>query len=293
MLRQSSLNPSNSLPPSPRRSVSPKRLPSDIRVRRLNAISPKFYAVPHDRVAQEGETVRFQCSIAGHPEPWATWTKDGQNVISNRRIAIKENDDLRILEISQVTPEDAGVYRVTVENNFGKVEANAKLDVIKHRDFSMRGLRARSASPRPSSYNRSGSNLPPYGNRQRLDLDIHPSIPSPYIRWNNYQGPKFVKEFPLFVEAKDGSPLALEAQVEGSGPFDIVWMKDGCVIPDCEDFKQTVCEDGRILLKIRDVFAQDAGNYRCEVYNPLGEAVSKFRITVNGRRLRNPLINHF
>lgn len=33
-------------------------------------MSPKFYAVPHSRVAEEGETVQFQCAIAGHPMPW-------------------------------------------------------------------------------------------------------------------------------------------------------------------------------------------------------------------------------
>lgn len=87
-------------------------------------MSPKFYAVPHSRVAEEGETVQFQCAIAGHPTPWNTWDKDGDIVTQTSRITIKERDDLRILEIDEVTHEDAGLYRITLENEYGRLERN-------------------------------------------------------------------------------------------------------------------------------------------------------------------------
>ncbi|CAB3388925.1 Hypothetical predicted protein [Cloeon dipterum] len=45
-------------------------------------------------------------------------------------LTIKEKDDLRIVEISEVSVEDAGLYRVTLENDVGRVEASARLDVI-------------------------------------------------------------------------------------------------------------------------------------------------------------------
>jgi hypothetical protein len=96
----------------------------------LKAAAPKFYAVPHNRVAEEGETVRFQCAIAGHPTPWVTWDKDGLTVTPSTRLTLSERDDLRILEISEVTAEDAGFYRITLENEVGRVEASARLEVI-------------------------------------------------------------------------------------------------------------------------------------------------------------------
>lgn len=37
--------------------------------------SPRFYSVPHDRIAEEGETVRMTASARGMPSPWTTWTK--------------------------------------------------------------------------------------------------------------------------------------------------------------------------------------------------------------------------
>lgn len=117
-------------------------------------MSPKFYAVPHSRVAEEGETVQFQCAIAGHPLPWSTWDKDGQIVTPTTRITVRERDDLRILEINEVTHEDAGLYRITLENEYGRVEASARLDIIgSQRSAIGRGIRSDS-SPRSVSISR-------------------------------------------------------------------------------------------------------------------------------------------
>lgn len=74
--------------------------------------------------------MRFQCAIAGHPTPWVTWDKDGLLVTPSARLTLSERDDLRILEISEVTVEDAGFYRITLENEVGRVEASARLEVI-------------------------------------------------------------------------------------------------------------------------------------------------------------------
>lgn len=82
-------------------------------------MSPKFYAVPHSRVAEEGETVQFQCAIAGYPMPSTIWTKDNDIVTQTPRITIKERDVLRVLEIEEVTHADAGLYRITIENEYG------------------------------------------------------------------------------------------------------------------------------------------------------------------------------
>jgi Immunoglobulin I-set domain len=120
------------------------------RQRRYRFQAPKFYSVPHNRVCEEGETVRFQCAIAGHPVPWSTWDKDGIIVTPSSRFTLKERDDLRYLEIEEVCFEDAGLYRITLENDYGRIEATARLDIIKNRKSSTKGIRATSA---PSSRN--------------------------------------------------------------------------------------------------------------------------------------------
>lgn len=200
ILSQNLAPPSNLLSPNvtpvntpratPRRSVSPGRRqrppPPVQRTKRFKVTPPKFYAIPHNRIAEEGETVRFQCSISGHPDPWVTWDKDGVSVVPTARISIVEKDDLRILEISEVTLEDAGLYRVTLENNVGKIEATARLDVIGHSRLPNRGLRALSSSPAPrmipSFSRRITGTIGRLGNRSIFACDIRGS-PAPNVKW--------------------------------------------------------------------------------------------------------------
>lgn len=121
----------------------------DLNPKQHKCAAPKFFALPYNRLVEEGETVRFQCAIAGHPTPWSTWDKDGMIVTPTTRISIKERDDLRTLEIEEVTMEDAGLYRITLENEYGRIEATARLDVIANRRSSGHGIRT-SSSPRRS-----------------------------------------------------------------------------------------------------------------------------------------------
>lgn len=148
---------------TPIRSMSPMSMSMSYRSTNINVtqqrhnkfMSPKFYAMPHSRVAEEGETVQFQCAIAGHPMPWSTWDKDGTIVTPTMRITIKERDDLRILEIEEVTHEDAGFYRITLENEYGRIEATARLDIIgSGRSAAGRGMRVESSPRRNISVSR-------------------------------------------------------------------------------------------------------------------------------------------
>lgn len=108
------------------------------------------------------------------------------SVIPTARISVLEKEDLRILEIAEVTQEDAGLYRVTLENNVGKIEATARLDIIGHSRASNRGLRALSSSPAPrmipSFSRRITGTIGRLGNRSIFACDIRGS-PAPNVKW--------------------------------------------------------------------------------------------------------------
>lgn len=283
--------------PSSTRTLSP--LPSyrdrgvtEFRPNRIRAAPPKFYAYPHNRVAEQGETVRFQCAVAGHPDPWVTWEKDGVVVTPSARLRMTEREDLRTLEISDVIPSDSGVYKIILENDVGRIETSAKLDVIGHRIVSSRGLRTRSLSPKPApNYSKHFmgdlSNLGSRGDFQysyRSNLssyckfyrDLYDSTDTSILR------PEIFKSLPKNLKMSEGRSVNLQVEVLGKPPFDVVWMKDACILPDCEDFQQTVTEDGIISLYLPDVYPQDSGNYRCEIYNLYGDAFSNCYLTVQG-----------
>ncbi|XP_073957392.1 uncharacterized protein isoform X9 [Choristoneura fumiferana] len=139
---------------TPARSVSRTRTPGP-ELKRLSSpgrqMPPSFYTYPFNKVVEEGETVVFQCAVKGLPSPWATWDKDGIIVTPSSRITLKEKEEIRILEIEHVTIEDVGLYRISVENDYGRAEGSARLEVITQKGKFYAGVRAYSASPRRSA----------------------------------------------------------------------------------------------------------------------------------------------
>lgn len=194
------------------------------RQRRYRFSAPKFYSVPHNRVCEEGETVRFQCAIAGHPIPWSTWDKDGIIVTPSSRFTIKERDDMRYLEIEEVCFEDAGLYRITLENDYGRIEATARLDIIKSQKSSTKGIRASSA---PSRNSRSASSS------RRI----------------------------MGYSTKIGGRMALATQTRASSiPSKKTVYHNGYDITSCERLS-IIENENEILLEIDNVKTYDEGEY--------------------------------
>jgi hypothetical protein len=76
----------------------------------VRKVPPKFYSVPHNKIAETGETVRFQCNVGGNPSPRVTWDRDNiaikpESITPAGRVRIEERDDVRVLEIRNVTSE--------------------------------------------------------------------------------------------------------------------------------------------------------------------------------------------
>lgn len=83
----------------------------------------------------------------------------------------------------------------------------------------------------------------------------------------------------------EGTELTLTVQIESTEPFDVIWKKDGRVVPNCKDFEQTVLNNGKVCLRITDAFSEDSGRYECEACNCFGTTVSSCGVAVNGKLL--------
>lgn len=219
--------------PDTRRLYSPSR-----------QVAPKFYTYPHNKVVEEGAHVIFQCSVTGHPTPWATWDKDGVIITPSARITIREKEDIRFIEIEEVTIEDAGLYRITLENDFGRVEASARLDVISHRGKYYGGIRAYSASPRRSvSYRRhlasSSSrqtdtmtrnsayrNASPSAYRQYKDTQTEELFDNEEIVDDILESDAPVIEFTKKHVSVEESKILLRVDYNGYRQPNIIWFKD-------------------------------------------------------------------
>lgn len=248
---------------------------------------------------------------------------------SSARITITESDDLRILEIRNVTNQDSGVYKVTLENSYGKVEASARLEVITHRLTSSRGFRARSLSPNHTPTRTYNSSIR-YGNNARLFYDIR-SVPTSYLKYytnnvevkecsntnetvlndtfkgnknslcgkiNNKTSVKFLSKIqrttddrlapmilntlPQTLKVTEGEQIVLKLLITGSQPFYVQWMKDGCVLGECDGFERSSI-DGLIILIATKPSVKDSGCYTCRVYNNFGQISSSCHVIVCGK----------
>ncbi|XP_075167098.1 stretchin-Mlck isoform X2 [Haematobia irritans] len=191
--------------------------------------APKFLAIPNSRVVEEGESVRFQCALAGHPTPWATWDKDGLILTPTGRMSIKEVDDLRYLEIEDVSFDDAGLYRITLENDYGRIEATARLDVI-----------------RSSRYSKSPSGRSIRGSSSRRNAHIYRRLMGP--------------------STAIGGRMALAAGYRGSSVPSCKFYQNGneIVLDQTDRIQMHVGED-EVFLFVDNVTKADEGIYTCVI----------------------------
>ncbi|KAL2091401.1 hypothetical protein ACEWY4_013664 [Coilia grayii] len=94
-------------------------------------VLPSFTKTPQDLTVRVGATARLECAAEGHPLPQMAWQKDGGTdfpAARERRMHLMPNDD--VFFITEVKPEDAGVYSCTARNSAGAASANATLTVL-------------------------------------------------------------------------------------------------------------------------------------------------------------------
>uniref|UniRef100_A0A096MH98 Leucine rich repeats and immunoglobulin like domains 1 n=1 Tax=Poecilia formosa TaxID=48698 RepID=A0A096MH98_POEFO len=94
-------------------------------------VLPSFLKTPRDSTIRTGHTARLECAAEGHPAPQIAWQKDGGTdfpAARERRMHVMPDDD--VFFITDVKPEDMGVYSCTAKNTAGTVSANATLIVL-------------------------------------------------------------------------------------------------------------------------------------------------------------------
>ncbi|XP_046632684.1 titin homolog isoform X7 [Daphnia pulicaria] len=286
---------------------------------RVRKVPPKFYSVPHNKIAETGETVRFQCNVGGNPSPRVTWDRDNiaikpESITPAGRVRIEERDDVRVLEIRNVTSEDAGLYRITVENELGRIQANARLDILSRSSGSRsagfirsgsaatagRGtyysalsgssasrLAGRTLGLSGASYLR-GTSTPRSGGRYHATSDMDGSGASDAAAAATDRPVSFVTKLPSRMRVNEGDAVELQVLLTGTPPLKVVWVHNDSPLVDCPEFRHLDYGDGRYALRLADPFTHDSGVYFCEAYNLYGDAESWCRLIVT-----DPADKHF
>ncbi|XP_072270757.1 myosin light chain kinase, smooth muscle-like isoform X2 [Pyxicephalus adspersus] len=94
--------------------------------------SPVFSSQLQDQSEVVGSTARFHCHIEGFPDPEVLWFFSGQPIQESNRFQIDyEDSGSCTLIISNVSPNDAGMYTCQASNVHGHAETSSRLIVHK------------------------------------------------------------------------------------------------------------------------------------------------------------------
>lgn len=90
---------------------------------------PEFTKLLHDLTIRDGEQLVLTCQVKGDPEPQITWSKNGKSISSSDIMDLKYRNGTATLTISEIFPEDEGVFTCTATNSICAVETKCKLTV--------------------------------------------------------------------------------------------------------------------------------------------------------------------
>ncbi len=107
----------------------------------MAAGTPRFTKPPAIRQTPDDSTHLFlECQVQGTPKPEVTWFQNDKKLLSTStkhkqtmKVATGNNYDVT-LEISNLTPNEAGTYKIVVKNKAGEITANVNLNLATEDD---------------------------------------------------------------------------------------------------------------------------------------------------------------
>ena len=81
-------------------------------------------------IVKAGKSLALEIPFNGSPEPTVTWTYNGGDLPSKKRMVEETVSGLTCLRLSKVQRSDSGDYNLQVVNENGKVEVTIKVIVL-------------------------------------------------------------------------------------------------------------------------------------------------------------------
>ncbi|XP_043572761.1 immunoglobulin-like and fibronectin type III domain-containing protein 1 [Chiloscyllium plagiosum] len=93
---------------------------------------PDIERRPIPLTMQEGKTANFKAAVQGNPEPTLVWSFKGESLSNGNKYKVSYDRIMNehVLQIKQLTIDDAGSYKCTVSNEYGEARCAANLNII-------------------------------------------------------------------------------------------------------------------------------------------------------------------
>lgn len=147
------------------------------------------------------------------------------------------------LVITETFPKDAGTYTIIAKNIAG--EASSSCNVV------VKGL------------------IPNETSDSEVASDVEPVKPSVQLQ---------LKDQSVF----EGKTVRLECIIVGQPEPEVIWYHDEVPVKESDDFL-LLFQGDHCSLVIKEVFVEDAGEYKVVAINSAGEASSSCHLSVTGR----------
>ncbi|XP_038601048.1 LOW QUALITY PROTEIN: hemicentin-2 [Tachyglossus aculeatus] len=278
--------------------------------------APRLVETPLDVAADEGQTVILPCRAEGSPPPKITWARrDGKPVAAFPRLLSKAKLlETGALFLENVTSEDQAVYICRAQNDFGKVQVEAKLTVSEHDPPQIassasvvRVLEGQPVSlpcvilagkPYPERRWLKDDNPPRQGGRLSVRADgsfhIDQTLQEDTGKYScivanaagsRRQDVRLVVQVPPRIQptathhvTNEGVPVSLPCVSTGVPKPAVSWSKETNALSSRSP-RYNVSRDGSLL--ISQPGAQDAGAYVCTATNAVGFSTQEIRLSVN------------
>ncbi|XP_070686293.1 titin-like [Pempheris klunzingeri] len=99
-----------------------------------NAVKPKLQITFNTFTVKNGEDLKVEIPVVGHPTPKIEWKRDGQAVRETSRLEISNTASLTVLHIRHAVREHSGKYSVTASNSAGKYTGEITVVVLEKPD---------------------------------------------------------------------------------------------------------------------------------------------------------------
>ncbi|XP_059475060.1 titin-like isoform X2 [Neocloeon triangulifer] len=204
--------------------------------RKIPSKAPIFIMPLLASTAIVGEKYALHCEIEGSPEPIISWTKDSLPIDHTRETKIlRDGDKYKCsLSISQVGPQDSGVYVISARNAAGEAVSSCNIsvkEILKH-------------EPAPAQ------------------LEIERNVLKPVIKMS-------LKD----VEAEEGGQFKLDTIITGTPEPEVIWYHNEAPVKESK-LTQLGFKGDKCTLLVKNVSEKDAGEYKVVAINPGGEVSS-------------------
>ncbi|XP_038051694.1 twitchin-like [Patiria miniata] len=260
--------------------------------------APTFIEKPTIKQEDNGRRLVMECKVMADPRPKVVWYYNNKELKDAGRYRLRTTKQgkiyILVLDMSNVTPQDMGIYKVVAENEKGKASSTMTVNFeVKDkrfpRKFEVSTEVAKVHVDFPASSMETIDLGPDFGTLELLMPEMEMGGPREIELISKgpeeQEKPKVKDSVPVFsepledVDVENGKAVEFRCRIVGK-VTKVIWYRDSKEIRPSYNIK--ILQEGDLyMLRMPRAMARDSGDYKIVVVGPGGEAKSEAELFVD------------